>query len=100
MDYIAAYFDSLGLTDYIVEVGGEIFCRGSNAEGKPWRVGIDRPAEGNAAGADLETVIGLSGQGLATSGNYRKFIPTTKAVRSCIRSMPEPASRSSATCCR
>ena len=73
-DYIAAYFDSLGLTDYIVEVGGEIFCRGSNAEGKPWRVGIDRPAEGNVLpGADLETVIGLSGQGLATSGNYRKF---------------------------
>lgn len=78
-DYIAAYFDSLGLTDYIVEVGGEIFCRGSNAEGKPWRVGIDRPAEGNVLpGADLETVIGLSGQGLATSGNYRKFYTDDK----------------------
>ena len=73
-DYIAAYIDSLGFTDYLVEVGGEIFSRGTNAKGLPWVVGIDRPAEGNfTPGADLQVKIGLSGRGLATSGNYRKF---------------------------
>ncbi len=73
-DYIADYMDSLGFTDYLVEVGGEIFSRGTNARGLPWVVGIDRPTEGNfTPGADLQVKIGLSGRGLATSGNYRKF---------------------------
>ena len=58
----------------MIEVGGEIFCRGLNAKGKPWSVGIDRPKEGNfTPGADLQVKISLSGKGLATSGNYRKF---------------------------
>ncbi|WP_300286199.1 FAD:protein FMN transferase [uncultured Alistipes sp.] len=73
-DYIAGYIDSLGFSDYLVEVGGEIFSRGTNASGKPWVVGIDRPVEGNfTPGAHLQVKIGLSGRGLATSGNYRKF---------------------------
>lgn len=74
-DYIAAYLErECGLTDYLVEVGGEIFCRGNNAKGEPWRVGIDRPTEGNfSPGADLQVKLGISGMGLATSGNYRKF---------------------------
>ena len=47
---------------------------GLNAKGKPWVVGIDRPKEGNfTPGADLQVKISLSGKGLATSGNYRKF---------------------------
>lgn len=73
-DYIAAYFDKLGIEEYMIEVGGEIFCRGLNAKGKPWVVGIDRPKEGNLTpGADLQVKISLSEKGLATSGNYRKF---------------------------
>lgn len=73
-DFIASYLEKQGIHDYIIEIGGEIFCRGTNALGEPWRVGIDRPTEGNITpGADLQVVIGLSGQGLATSGNYRKF---------------------------
>ena len=44
-DYIAAYFEKLGIEEYMIEVGGEIFCRGLNAKGKPWVVGIDRPIE-------------------------------------------------------
>ena len=73
-DYIAAYIDSLGFDEYLVEVGGEIFSRGTNGKGRPWVVGIDRPEEGNfTPGADLQVKLGLSGRGLATSGNYRKF---------------------------
>lgn len=73
-DIIARYFDELGFTDYIVEVGGEIFSRGTNMKGIPWVVGIDKPFEGNyTPGADLQVTLKLSGKGLATSGNYRKF---------------------------
>lgn len=74
VDYLARWLDSLGRTDYLVEVGGEIFARGYNAQGKPWRVGIDKPVEGNMTpGAQLQVRIGITDCGLATSGNYRKF---------------------------
>jgi thiamine biosynthesis lipoprotein len=68
------HFDSLGLKNYIVEMGGEIFARGMSARDDRWIVGIDSPKEGNITpGADLQVRIRLSGRGLATSGNYRKF---------------------------
>lgn len=73
VDVIARYFDSMGYKDYIIEVGGEVFSRGTNMSEIPWIVGIDKPVEGNAAGKNIQVMIGLSGKGLATSGNYRKF---------------------------
>lgn len=73
-DVIAQEFDRLGIANYLIEVGGEIACKGKNREGKEWSVGIDKPVEGNIIqGADIQDVILLPGGGLATSGNYRKF---------------------------
>lgn len=73
-DLMGAMFDSLGIRDYMVEIGGEILCKGRNPEGKEWRVGIDRPVEGNMVpGEDLQTILTLTDRGLVTSGNYRKF---------------------------
>ena len=74
VDCLARWLDSLGKTNYLIELGGEIFARGCNAQGMPWRVGIDKPIEGNMTpGAQLQVRIGISNCGLATSGNYRKF---------------------------
>lgn len=73
-DLIGAMFDSLGVKDYMVEIGGEILCRGANPKGDMWRVGIDRPTEGNMVpGQDLQGIITLTDRALVTSGNYRKF---------------------------
>ncbi len=73
-DLMGAMFDSLGVADYLVEIGGEILCRGRNPQGGEWRVGIDRPIEGNLVpGEELQTILKLSDRGLVTSGNYRKF---------------------------
>ena len=55
---------------------GEIFCDGLNPQGKPWRIGIDRPKDGNnTPGADMQAILESNGgpQGIVTSGNYRKF---------------------------
>ena len=74
VDLVAAHFDRLGLENYIVEMGGEIFSRGRNAREQEWIVGIDRPEEQQLIqGRDIQVKIHLSGRGLATSGNYRKF---------------------------
>ncbi|PKO99631.1 MAG: thiamine biosynthesis protein ApbE [Bacteroidetes bacterium HGW-Bacteroidetes-8] len=73
-DVIASEFEKLGIINYLIEVGGEIFCKGVNPKGKKWSVGIDRPVDGSMIqGEDLQDILLLSGGGLATSGNYRKF---------------------------
>ena len=73
-DVIGRAFDNVGIKNYLIEVGGEIFCKGVNPKGKPWSVGIDKPEEGNMIqGQEIQDIILLNGGGLATSGNYRKF---------------------------
>lgn len=73
-DVISGEFDAMGVENYLIEVGGEIMSKGKNPSGKLWSVGIDKPKEGNVIqGADLQDIILISGRGLATSGNYRKF---------------------------
>ena len=75
-DIIAEYLDRQGFKEYLVNIGqGEIFAKGTNASGKPWTIGIDRPAEGNMIPGqyDYQGKFGITGRGLATSGNYRKF---------------------------
>jgi len=73
VDVIGRYFDSLGVENYLIEVGGEVKVKGTKG-GRLWRLGIDRPYENNLfPGADLQAVIELKDRALATSGNYRKF---------------------------
>lgn len=72
VDMVAQYLDSKGVTDYLVNIGGEISCKGENNRGESWRIGVDKPEESNLGG-DIHTILQLSGKALATSGNYRKF---------------------------
>lgn len=73
-DVIAEELNRRGVKNYLVEVGGEIMCKGKNPAGKLWSVGIDKPVDGNIIqGAQLQDVLLLDSGGLATSGNYRKF---------------------------
>lgn len=74
VDLLGQMIEQLGIENYLVEVGGEIVCKGVNPKGTQWVVAIDTPFEGNyAPGADTKAIISISGYGLATSGNYRKF---------------------------
>lgn len=73
-DVVAQALDRIGVKNYLVEIGGEIVCKGKNREGKGWSIGIDKPFEGNIIqGADIQDVLVLNGGALATSGNYRSF---------------------------
>ncbi len=74
VDMAAAYLEGRGVEAYLVEIGGEIFCKGNNVHGQPWRIGVETPFEGNfSAGEYLEAIVAISGKGMATSGNYRNF---------------------------
>jgi thiamine biosynthesis lipoprotein len=73
VDVVCRYFKSIGLTDYLVEIGGEVMAVGKKG-GKPWRVGIDRPEDNNMIpGQELQAIIEVSDLAVSTSGNYRKF---------------------------
>ncbi len=75
VDYVSDYLFKLGLTNFLVEIGGEVYCYGVNSRGEPWRIGVDKPIE-NSSYDDRENqiIINLSGYAIATSGNYRKYI--------------------------
>lgn len=73
-DVIGRFLDSLGCTDFLIDIGREILCKGKNASGNAWRIGLDRPTDGNMdEGKDLQAIIEVTDCGIVTSGNYRKF---------------------------
>lgn len=73
VDVVSQYLESLGIRNYLVEIGGEVRSAGSK-NGKLWRVGIDKPIDGNnVPGEYLQAIINMKDKSLATSGNYRKF---------------------------
>lgn len=74
VDVVCDFFDKQGIKNYLVEIGGEVRGKGTNAKDKLWHIGIDRPSDGNLSpGADLQAIIEIDNKALATSGNYRKF---------------------------
>ncbi len=73
-DVVARYLAAKGCDNYLVEIGREIVCKGTNAAGGPWRVGLDRPVDGNFdEGSDLQAILEVTDCGIVTSGNYRNF---------------------------
>lgn len=74
VDVVCNFFESKGLENYLVEIGGEVRGKGTNAKNNFWRIGIDKPSDGNMTpGNELQAIIELKNKSLATSGNYRKF---------------------------
>lgn len=73
VDLVAGLFERHGITNYLVEIGGEVRSSGTKAGGIPWIVGIERPSPNDSAGQEVQLKITLNGMSAATSGNYRKY---------------------------
>ena len=73
-DLIARFLESKGISNFIVDTGGEIIARGSKPNDSPWIVGIEKPAENMDAERILQTRITLRDKGLVTSGSTRKYV--------------------------
>lgn len=75
-DIIAMFLDSLGIENYLVDVGCEMRAKGHNKYGKTWTIGITRPEEGIDTlpiTQSYDIAVILDNKSLATSGNYRKY---------------------------
>ncbi|WP_380179359.1 FAD:protein FMN transferase ApbE [Kalamiella sp. sgz302252] len=69
-DHLARLMEKEGINNYLVSVGGAVLTRGHNAEGKAWKVAIQKPTDKENA---VQALVDLQGHGISTSGSYRNY---------------------------
>ncbi len=72
VDKIVRKFEAIGLENFLIDIGGEIYAKGKKINGENWVVGIEKPTDNNSK-RELFAYISLKDKAIATSGNYRKF---------------------------
>ena len=70
VDRVADWLGSLGVVDFLVEVGGEMRLQGNSPRASPWRIAIEQPD--NTIGS-IAAALSLSDKAVATSGDYRNY---------------------------
>lgn len=74
VDAVGKYLEKEGIENYMVEIGGEVRVRGVNPKGALWAIGINTPIDDpTGQNDDIQEVINITQQSMATSGNYRNF---------------------------
>lgn len=74
VDQVALLLESHGISDYMVEIGGEIRVNGRNKKGEDWRIGINKPVDDSTSvNNEIEQIVSITNMAMATSGNYRNF---------------------------
>ena len=74
-DVIAVLLEKEGVTNYMIDIGGEVVAKGKNPNGLCWHIGINKPEDEfvGMTNDTEDTVLLCTKKGLATSGNYRNF---------------------------
>lgn len=70
VDQLAAVVRSFGLSDFMVEIGGDLYVSGRNADSMDWQIGIETPDSVSKTAFQIASVSNL---GMATSGDYRNY---------------------------
>jgi len=74
VDIIGRFLLSFGINNFMIEVGGEVLCKGVNNKNTFWQIGVDKPVENSSPGSKgFQFVVNVNNGAIATSGNYRKF---------------------------
>jgi thiamine biosynthesis lipoprotein len=70
VDKIADLLESQGITNYLVEIGGEMRLSGKKPDGKAWSVAVERPVVNRR---EAQLIFSPGENGMATSGDYRNY---------------------------
>ena len=74
VDVAAKVLTDKGVTNFMVEIGGEIITRGISPKRIPWKIGVIKPTEDSLlVGNEYQTILNVTDKAMATSGNYRNF---------------------------
>ncbi len=73
-DVIGALLQNYGCCNFLVDIGGEVVCKGRNPKGEKWKVGIVKPIDDPTGQQNsLQEVLATHDLCMATSGNYRQY---------------------------
>jgi len=72
VDILATKLEKNGFSDYLVEIGGEIYAKGTKPNSAPWVIAIEHPRKTNALTNNIINV-NVNGIAVATSGDYRNY---------------------------
>ena len=73
-DIIAKLLEANGCKNYMIEIGGEVACKGLSPSNAKWRIGIDKAIDDTTnTNNGLQAVVEMSSGAMTTAGNYRKF---------------------------
>ena len=70
VDRVAEIVESFGISNYLVEIGGEMRVAGEKLNGQQWRIAIEKPVTMERA---VQEVISVGNNAIATSGDYRNY---------------------------
>lgn len=73
VDLIRDLLISRGVEDMLVEIGGELYAKGSSPKGKPWLLGITKPKGEKSETSVPYLRVTPAEMGMATSGNYENY---------------------------
>lgn len=74
VDAVADMLAQKGITNFMVEIGGEVVTKGVNSKKAAWRIGIVEPTDDSLSlDNDIKEILEVQNMAMATSGNYRKF---------------------------
>ncbi|TAE75515.1 MAG: FAD:protein FMN transferase [Bacteroidetes bacterium] len=73
VDIVVDFLNEKGIKNYMVEIGGELICKGKNNENKLWRLGIKNPLYKQQNQPELSYIVEVENRAMNTSGNYENF---------------------------
>ena len=71
--HIAQLLDKAGISNYLVEIGGELQTRGTKPDGSPWRIAVEKPLSNERTMHKVLTIKQTAPLVVMTSGTYRHY---------------------------
>lgn len=73
VDQLSLFLRNKGITDFMVELGGEVYVSGKNLSDNNWIIGVEQPTFDAADEPFIGKKISLSDMAVTTSGSMKKF---------------------------
>ena len=73
VDVVSNFLNKKGIKSYLVEIGGEVYAKGTDIKGKVWTVNLEEPKDNKEAINNTIAIATLNNLAISTSGNNRRY---------------------------
>lgn len=74
VDVLAEFLQSKGITNFFIELGGEIRAEGRKPDDSFFTIGVEGPLENDTDEVGIKHIVHLNNKAVTTSGGYNQFI--------------------------